>query len=408
MRNNDSFDLAPRGSCGVSLLDRERASGHSSVAANELDRQALEVRPSIHPSKRAVTTSSIKATHADERQRDQAASHVGHPHLGARLSPAAPDKRKNSKVSGARVTVAPATPLRLGSIAVAGLRRPHVDLRAANSARVYAQGVADATIGATSPSAGRLRTTTTSIIKNAGALNRLRILGNQPPASKTGSQHRRTQCATTATPLTKRPLRHTHGRQVERHPVAHPARAVLANDAVRGIVERAYKPPSRGPGTTYSRPPNGRPQRAEDPQPPTGLFKHREWATIAPAKQARAEPKQDGKTVTDAWGGRRCAPLGPKGRHAATSPVPWGQRRYPRVLKRLNAAIKVPPTPGDPTDTKSRLRRATQGAYGSQLHRTRSAAITDRARQTTHTALSAGTVRSPSRCKLHCHRGDRP
>ena len=189
MRNNDSFDLAPRGSCGVSLLDRERVSGHSSVAANELDRQALEVRPSIHPPRMAVTTSSSKATHADARQHDQTASHIGHLHLGARLSPATPDRREDSKVrpkladSGARVTVAPATPLSRESIAVAGLRRPHMCLQAANGVKINAQSVADAAIGATSPSGGRLRTTTTSIVKNASALERLRVLSNQLPAS---------------------------------------------------------------------------------------------------------------------------------------------------------------------------------------------------------------------------------
>ena len=186
---------------------------------------------------------------------------------------------------------------------------------------------------------------------------------------------------------------------MERHPVAHPVRAVLASDIVRGIVERAYEPPSRSQGTTYSRQPNA----PKIPNRPASCSNTRNSA-----KQAKAEPRQDGETVTDAWSGRHCAPLGPKGHHTTTSPIPWGQHRYPRVLRRLDAAIRLPPTPGDPTNTKSRLRRVIQGAYHSQLHRTRSVAVTDRAHRTTHTASSAGTVLSPSRCKLHRYRGDRP
>ena len=143
-------------------------------------------------------------------------------------------------------------------------------------------------------------------------------------------------------------------------------RTVLAGDIVRGIVERVYGPPSRGQRTTYSRQPNGGPQHAEDPQPPSKLFKHGGWATKAPAKLARAESKRDGETVTDAWSGRHSAPLGPKGHHITTSPVPWGQHRYLRdrssdtvrhnlvgKKRRANAAIRPFPTPGDPTDTRS-------------------------------------------------------
>ena len=74
--------------------------------------------------------------------------------------------------------------------------------------------------------------------------------------------------------------------------------------------------------------PDGRPLRAEDLQPLGKFFKRGEWATNAPAKQARAGPERRGKTATDAWSGHHSAPLGPEGHHIMTSPAPWGRHHY--------------------------------------------------------------------------------
>ena len=96
--------------------------------------------------------------HAPTQDCGQATGQVGHPRLGDPLSLATPDRREDSKArstmadSGAQITVVPATPLSREEIAVAGLSRPHVGLQAANDAKIDAQGDADATINAPSPS----------------------------------------------------------------------------------------------------------------------------------------------------------------------------------------------------------------------------------------------------------------
>ena len=78
-----------------------------------------------------------------------------------------------------------------------GLRRSHVDLRAANNAKIDVQGVADATISALLPSGERFRTTTTAyVVKNVDEVDLsldvlvgLRIVNKQFPTAGAGNQH---------------------------------------------------------------------------------------------------------------------------------------------------------------------------------------------------------------------------
>ena len=69
VRNNDSFDLVPYESRGECLLNKKLARGHSSVAAKNPGRPALEARPSSHSPTRAVTISSTRVARANARLR---------------------------------------------------------------------------------------------------------------------------------------------------------------------------------------------------------------------------------------------------------------------------------------------------------------------------------------------------
>ena len=98
---------------------------------------------------REVRISSARVARTNERLCGQAAGHANHPRLEVLLSFASPGGRKELKVSnavadsGAQITIVPASLLSQAGIAITGLRRSRIDLRAANNARIDVQGIAD-------------------------------------------------------------------------------------------------------------------------------------------------------------------------------------------------------------------------------------------------------------------------
>ena len=96
-----------------------------------------------------------------------------HPRLEVPLSFKTPNGRKEFRVkdavadSGAQITIIPANMLSNEGIAITGLRRSSIDLRAANNVKMDVLGVVDASISALSPSGERFSTATSAyVVKN--------------------------------------------------------------------------------------------------------------------------------------------------------------------------------------------------------------------------------------------------
>ena len=173
------------------------------MAANTPNRPAFKAQPSSHSPTREVRISSAKVSRTNARLCGQATGHANHPRLEVLLSFATPGGRKEFKVknavadSGAQITILLASLLSQEGIAITGLRRSQVDLRAANNAKIEVQSVADATISALSPSRKRYRTTTTAyVVKNVDqvylsldVLVGLRIINEHFPTAGAGNQH---------------------------------------------------------------------------------------------------------------------------------------------------------------------------------------------------------------------------
>ena len=173
------------------------------MAANTPNRPAFEAQPSSHSPTREVRISSAKVARTNARLCGQATGHANHPRLEVLLSFATPGARKEFKVknavadSGAQITIVPASLLSQEGIAITGLRRSRVDLRAANNAKIDVQGIADATISALSPTGECFRTTTTAyVVKNvdevylsSDMLVGLHIVNEHFPTAGAGNQH---------------------------------------------------------------------------------------------------------------------------------------------------------------------------------------------------------------------------
>ena len=88
-----------------------------------------------------------------------------------------------------------AAPPSQGHAAFAGLRQPRAGTLAASYAGLNTHYVADAFLNAALPPGERLRTTTSSIEKNARAATGLRNPFGPPTAAEADGRHRRTHCA---------------------------------------------------------------------------------------------------------------------------------------------------------------------------------------------------------------------
>ena len=153
MRNNGSYNLYPYESCRDCFLAKKPArGGRKSVEANTPSRPTFQAQPSSHLPTREARISSASVARTNARLCGQATGHANHPRLKVLLSFTTPGGRKEFKVknavadSGAQITIVPASLLSQEGIAVTGLRRSRVDLRAANNPRIDVQGIADATI----------------------------------------------------------------------------------------------------------------------------------------------------------------------------------------------------------------------------------------------------------------------
>ena len=172
------------------------------MAANTPTRLAFDERSPNGSPTREVRISSAKVAHTNAQLCGQVSGHANQPRL-VLLSFATPGGRKEFKVknavadSGAQITIVPANLLSQEGVAVTGLRRSHINLRAANSAKIDVQGVADATISVLSPSGERYSTTTTAyVVRNVDevylsldAMVGLRIVDEQFPTAGAGNQH---------------------------------------------------------------------------------------------------------------------------------------------------------------------------------------------------------------------------
>ena len=109
--------------------------------------------------------------------------------------------------SGAQITIVPASLLKQEGIAITGLRRSGMDLRAANNARINVEGVAEATISALSATGERFQTSTKvyvvrdveEVYLSLDVLVGLQLVDDQFPAAGR-NQHGCTYCASAASP----------------------------------------------------------------------------------------------------------------------------------------------------------------------------------------------------------------
>ena len=200
LRRNGTFNQYPYEACRDCFLAKKPNKGRRSVAATGpgFDDHSPNGSPT-----REVRVSSAKVARANVMLCGHSEGHSNHPRLEVLFSFATPNGRKELRVknavadSGAQITIVPAGLLSQEGIAITGLRRSKIDLRAANNVKMDVLGVADATISALSPSGERFSTTTAAyVVKNVDevflsleTMVGLRIVDEQFPTAGAGNQH---------------------------------------------------------------------------------------------------------------------------------------------------------------------------------------------------------------------------
>ena len=107
----------------------------------------------------------------------------------------------------------------------------------------------------------------------------------------------------------------------------------LDEDVCLGLIEKVTEPSEWCHRMVVVKKPNSLPRRTVDLQPLNKWCLREEWVAECPAIQVKKIPRNNWKSVVDAWNGYHSVPIRESDRHLTTFITPYGQYRYIRNIQ---------------------------------------------------------------------------